>query len=456
MHDGYLCQEYFHPRETELIKDPVTLKPKYYPHITILAAATMTVAPLCFVLSLPYIRDSGAMGHDSLVGDVPDTPVLIAKVGRSNLNEPMVADSPPKPESSAGDTTSITPPTPRIASNRDASKNETRVALLPAESQPSFAAVPELSSERPSASATHQQDAQAVIEMAAADNVSPTDSSELPVPIPAARVETESVSEDEEREVLVADASSSAPVLKMEPYSLDEATKPEPAQNDEPFVEPVVRPPSAFEATGHLSMAGGTTGVIGGTPKPVAPRTPPASAKTGRKTETTKTEITNTEPEPRIPRWKLNRQKEQAEAASMAVTGDRASDVNEAFAPGFGTKPPVQLEDVILQQPLENRRVSRMENLVAVTRAPGWPIALVRSDLPDDHWWVQQMVGIRGNAFAARVNFGNADSIAGSVYHLVIVFLDSPDEVRRFRIAKQFKELPEGVRRTREYTFVRR
>ena len=98
----------------------------------------------------------------------------------------------------------------------------------------------------------------------------------------------------------------------------------------------------------------------------------------------------------------------------------------------------------------------RMENVVGVTQAKGWPVALFRSDLPDHEWWVQQMVGIRGNAFAARVNFGNEYSISGSVYHLVFVFLDSPDEVRRFRIAKQFKKLPEGIRHTREFTFVRK
>ena len=113
------------------------------------------------------------------------------------------------------------------------------------------------------------------------------------------------------------------------------------------------------------------------------------------------------------------------------------------------------VEDVILQTPFENRPVGRIENVLAITRAKGWPVALVRSDLPGDDWWVQQMVGIQGNAFTARVNFGNEDSIAGSAYRLVFVFLDSPDEVRRFRIAKQFNELPEGVRRSREYLFIR-
>lgn len=113
------------------------------------------------------------------------------------------------------------------------------------------------------------------------------------------------------------------------------------------------------------------------------------------------------------------------------------------------------VEDVLVQTPLENRLVNRIEDVVAVTKAKGWPIALVRSDLPGDDWWVQQMVGISGNSFAARVNFGNENSISGSAYRMVFVFLDSPEEVRRFRIAKQFKEIPEGVRRSREYRFVR-
>ena len=117
---------------------------------------------------------------------------------------------------------------------------------------------------------------------------------------------------------------------------------------------------------------------------------------------------------------------------------------------------PVTIEDVIVQTPLETAPVGRMENVVAMTRASGWPIALVRSDLPDDVWWVQQMVGIQGNSFAARVNFGNEYSLSGTGYRMVIVFLDSPDEVRRFRIAKQFKVIPEGTRRSREFHYIRK
>lgn len=114
------------------------------------------------------------------------------------------------------------------------------------------------------------------------------------------------------------------------------------------------------------------------------------------------------------------------------------------------------IEDVLIQTPSVDTPVAQVENLVASTNAKGWPIALVRSDIPEDVWWVQQSVGIQGKSFAARVNFGNRESLSGSAYKLVIVFLDSPEEVRRFRIAKQFEEIPKGVRRSREFDFVRK
>ena len=128
----------------------------------------------------------------------------------------------------------------------------------------------------------------------------------------------------------------------------------------------------------------------------------------------------------------------------MKVRGNKGTPVDDEF-----------IEDVAIQTPLESAPVGRVENVVAMTRAKGWPIALIKSDLPDDVWWVQQVVGIQGNSFGARVNFGNEYTISGSAFDMVIVFLDSADEVRRFRIAKQFKEVPKGVRHSREFHYIR-
>ena len=148
--------------------------------------------------------------------------------------------------------------------------------------------------------------------------------------------------------------------------------------------------------------------------------------------------------------------KKSAEAVSDLVNSDSESqvDVPRTFIKAKADKDEL-IEEVVIQTPVESALVGRVENVVAMTRAKGWPIALIRSNLPDDVWWVQQVVGIQGNSFAARVNFGNEYSVSGSAFSMVIVFLDSPDEVRRFRIAKQFKDIPEGVRHSREFHYIR-
>lgn len=171
-----------------------------------------------------------------------------------------------------------------------------------------------------------------------------------------------------------------------------------------------------FESTGHLAMTGSTGRTK--SPRSRSVRSPRSNAKT-----------------------------ESSSEAQMPTLLDEDP---------FASEPKNPIVDIMIQQPSERRPVSKVENLVATTQQPGWPIALIRSDIPDDVWWVQQMVGIRNRSFASRVNFGNDHSLPGSVYHLVIVFLDSADEARRFRIAKQFKDLPEGLRRSREFTFVRK
>ncbi|MCA9084187.1 MAG: hypothetical protein KDA81_09040 [Planctomycetaceae bacterium] len=190
------------------------------------------------------------------------------------------------------------------------------------------------------------------------------------------------------------------------------------------LVEPTI--PTPFDATGHMAM---TSSVGLGS----AARGAPSS---GNRSQSS--------PGPASPGLPTS----NAPSTEARLPWEAAAGIKDAT-------PAAPPEDVILQQPLDGSRVSQMENLVAVTNARGWPVALVKSGLPGDVWWVQQMVGIRGNAFAARVNFGNEESIPGSVYHLVFVFLDSADEMRRFRISRQFKTLPDGLRKSREFTFIR-
>ena len=61
----------------------------------------------------------------------------------------------------------------------------------------------------------------------------------------------------------------------------------------------------------------------------------------------------------------------------------------------------------------------------------------------------------RNQYIAARVHFGNNDTFVGSPYVLTILMLDSAEEAVRFRAARQFKELPKGIRRSQVFHFVR-
>ncbi len=184
------------------------------------------------------------------------------------------------------------------------------------------------------------------------------------------------------------------------------------------------------------------------------PNRPPTATprKSSRKKPTSRTRSRMREDDEASDEQEAAATKESATAMTPAGTLLPGDDQEDPFA----SQPRNPIVDVVIQQPFERRPVNKVENLVAMTQQPGWPIALVRSDIPDDVWWVQQMVGIHHRSFTSRVNFGNDSSLPGSVYKLVIVFLDSADEARRFRIAKQFKEIHEGLRRTREYIFVRK
>jgi len=100
--------------------------------------------------------------------------------------------------------------------------------------------------------------------------------------------------------------------------------------------------------------------------------------------------------------------------------------------------------------------VHHWEEFVATTNVPGWPVVMVRSETEGDDWWVQQLVARRGNVIAAKVSFGNEQTVSGHEFEVVILLLDSSAESVRFRTARKFKKLPEGVQRSVVYRYVRR
>ncbi|MEZ6122735.1 MAG: hypothetical protein R3C49_06100 [Planctomycetaceae bacterium] len=394
------------------------MKPRYYPHITALGAVLATAAPLCIVLTLPYFRS---------LGD-PEIVTSDAREWHSNNSHPA---------HSVHDEVRLAQ-----ASVKPADEEIPRVAMRP---QHSVSDIPKPVAPKGN---TKSSPVPVYTQLPPAEFAVSAVLPESPVPVPSSPDSGKSdvaiasgppVMTDREG---FAEQTPIAAVPKRDPVDTQMAAV-DNEMNQALIARPETSSTTYFDATGHLAMLSpGTKPEDNSASAAVAPR---------RRSGTS-----------RRPASESTADSKSSENSADRIDGGLGMG-SRGSLPGmsagdddlFGTQPTAVIEDVILQQPLENRRVSKVENVMAVTRAKGWPIALVKSDLPDDHWWVQQMVGISGNAFAARVNFGNDDSIPGSVYHLVIVFLDSADEVRRFRIAKQFRELPEGTRQSRVFTFVR-
>lgn len=409
------------------------MKPRYYPLLTFCGATLLIIVPVAFIW-LIAIRSA-----DDIVGfpDLPESSVEAVAANRDSdaVNKAVssfpVVDPPPVPEQHHNDRTRTDVSGSRGALNDDG-ETRTQVAFNAAE-------------EKVESSDT----------LSNAETVpSPHDAGKLP-----------------ELEVQLNIASLLPETTNNAAPESERGEGKIPGSKEEEG-RPTAHDPGLtyYQSTGHLALAatptipaqrGSGQGTTNAKRLELSGASSPEQDNSGKSTGSRagkKTSETSMTKASRTPAAVAEPAKGQSAAGN---TEDNPFLVRSA-PPGTGNGNPhapaeeVITEDVILQTPAENVPVDRVENVVAATKAKGWPIALVRSDLPDDVWWVQQVIGIQGTSFAARANFGNEYSVSGSAYRMVIVFLDSPDEVRRFRIAKQFKEIPAGVRRSREFFFIRK
>lgn len=379
------------------------MKRKHYPIVTVVVATLLIVVPL-LLLSL------------SLHGRSTDSIIGSDELHDNNLRSPIVAES-------TAAKRSVTPIT-----------------------ESNVIAVPEDRSMTPAVPFVAQQ-------LATPTQRKPT---QLPSLLPEVSVAIPSISPPANGVQEPADAvvSERPEIPVASEFMTANLPQPSPAAAEIGVVALPTRPDagvSYYEATGHLALrtqAQVPDPLANHVASPAPPQEPQAVVDAG--------EVASEKSRKSKSRRSKSEEKKSAVTVSDLADSDPALLVDP---PQAGIKVAAVndalMEEVVIQTPVESKLVSRVENVVALTRARGWPIALIRSDLPDDVWWVQQVVGIQGNSFAARVNFGNEYTLSGSAFSMVIVFLDSPDEVRRFRIAKQFKDIPEGVRHSREFHYIR-
>jgi hypothetical protein len=165
--------------------------------------------------------------------------------------------------------------------------------------------------------------------------------------------------------------------------------------------------------------------------------------------------VTYDNPAPR-PELSYNRTVEVDEVSVAGSPDSTAESIALGTPAPTAIEPAAPLVDVRMVSHPDGSLVDRVSDMVIQTRAQGWPVVLVRSNLEDETWWAQQSIARRGQHIACRVHFGNQQSVAASQFLLVVLFLDTSEEAIRFRSAREFSEIPKGIRRSKEFRFIRK
>ncbi len=87
-------------------------------------------------------------------------------------------------------------------------------------------------------------------------------------------------------------------------------------------------------------------------------------------------------------------------------------------------------------------RVGRVQDVVATVTEAGQPIVFVKSDTPNEPWWVQNVPRASGpKQYSVKLIFGNEKTPPGSKFHVVGMLLNNAN-ANQYRVGQQLAELP--------------
>ena len=88
-------------------------------------------------------------------------------------------------------------------------------------------------------------------------------------------------------------------------------------------------------------------------------------------------------------------------------------------------------------------RVGRVQDVVATVTEVGQPIVFVKSDTPNEPWWVQNVPRPSGlKQFSVRLIFGNEKTPPGSKFHVVAMLLPNNPSATQYHVGQQLAQLP--------------
>lgn len=100
-----------------------------------------------------------------------------------------------------------------------------------------------------------------------------------------------------------------------------------------------------------------------------------------------------------------------------------------------------------LLRPAQDAKVKMITEVAGKLTTKGWPVVVVRSDDPNESWWVQgtAQLGDDGD-FICQAQFGNDKTPTGSKFRVAFITLPSSDEADALTVGLALKKLPDVPR----------
>jgi hypothetical protein len=97
--------------------------------------------------------------------------------------------------------------------------------------------------------------------------------------------------------------------------------------------------------------------------------------------------------------------------------------------------------------------VSQRQDLTGNLMSPGVPVVLVRADIVDARWWVQERAIVeQDGSFRVSARFGNEKTRPGVRFDVVVLVLPSAVELNQWKPGDVLEKLPSAVPRSKEMT----
>ena len=84
------------------------------------------------------------------------------------------------------------------------------------------------------------------------------------------------------------------------------------------------------------------------------------------------------------------------------------------------------------------------------SKGGGWPVVLVKSEIPKSFWWVQKVEAYKPGVFKARVHLGNDKTEDRSKFRLVALIFDDKVAADKYRTGSTLTRLPSDVPRSKD------